>query len=162
MAASATTQEGHTTEAQRKIMEGEAYADFVACEVEGMTRAERATQTGKTASTVSAAIRRIEERIAKGDIPDPRTGDHLTGGGGRRTLDRKDVAEQQLEGASMFVEQLDRLDAEAERIRGRMTRLTLDLEEIEGRHARMRGLAEKAGFNWDEFDAAVASTEDSE
>lgn len=158
MAATAT-QGGGLTAAQEKVINSDAYADYLACEVEGMTRAERATQANKTPSTVSAAIKRIQEKIDAGEIPDPRSGDGTTS---VRKLDRKDIAENILEGSSMFVEQMDKLEDEAGRVQTRMTALTTQLEELEEKRGRMRGLAERAGFSWDEFDAAVATAETSE
>lgn len=148
------------SEDAQKIMASEAYADFMATEVEGQTRAERATSAGKTPSTVSASVKRIEAHIKDGTIPDPREGSALDGvsySQTQRRVDRLDIAENMVEGAGLFVAEMDKLDGEEERVVKRMQQFTDQIEALAMRKDKLKSLAERVGFNWDEFDAAVAS-----
>lgn len=159
---SAGTMPGLSTEAQ-KLIDSEAYADFVACEVEGLSRKQRADQSGKTPSTVSASIKRIQTAIDDGTLPDPRTPGSPTAGarGPGYRVDRLGIAEKQMDGASMFVEQMDRLDDEHDRLTKRIDAMNTQMDDLGEKRDKIRALAERAGFQWDEFETAVADAQGS-
>lgn len=154
MAATATGSAQQTKATQ--ILESDAFQDFMATEIGGQSKAARAKDRGITPSTVSANVKRVQEAIDSGLIENPRDGSTTVPG---KAADRKDIAENILEGSSMFVESLDKIDSEHKRIEGRVTQMQEQLSDLDGQRGKIRDLATKAGFNWDEYDAQVAAAE---
>lgn len=157
------------SERAQRMLESDAYEDYIACEINGMSRKERADERGITPSTVSAGIKRVEEAIKDGIIEAPGAGATVSGGRVRLDKDghlalneRKDIAEGIMLGASMFIEQTAKLDEEHARLERRMADMQDSLATVTERRDAYRELGVKAGFDWDAYEAAVASVESGE
>lgn len=158
MAATAT---GATAQADaQKVIESEAYADYVAVKVHGQTAKDRADEMGKNPSTVSAAVKRIQGKIDDGTIEDPALGG--AAGPGLKRVNRTSLADEMLEGASMFIESYDRVETERKRVHDRIQTMSEQLTELDAKQESIKSIAGKSGFDWDAFDARVADAEGGE
>lgn len=142
----------------------DAYTDYVACVVNGMSRADRARERGVTPSTISANIKRVigagypadgvgvNAVPTSGGVPVPTNAKPVP-------VDRAAIADAMIPGMSALVAGIDRIDTERDRVVERMAAMSDQLDDIDTKRNGMRSLATAAGFDWDAFDAAVATAE---
>jgi peptidoglycan hydrolase-like amidase len=126
--------------------------------VTGGEKAAVARSLDITGSTVSANVRRVKAALEAGKTVNvegdaPHAGTPATGTTAPVVIDRIAHAEGIKPGASMFVREVDRVDAEVSRLREKIA-------PLEAYVAGVRSMSATAGFDLDAFEASYKDAVD--